>query len=112
MTNKNRLSSETRISQVSEASWQMELEKSSSKYHVIAAWAAIIFDPIFAITDYFNIPESWEYLLVIRLCVAIIVLTTLFIRQRYYLPSYIIVVVPFFLISLQNAYTYSLIGDE
>ena len=91
-------------------SWELELEKSTSRYHTVAAWVAIIFDPVFAITDYYNIPESWKHLLIIRLCVAALTLATLLSRR--YLPSYFIVLVPFTLISLQNAYTYSLIGDE
>lgn len=112
MRNLQRLKEAILISQVPRASWSLELEKSSKKYHTVAAWAAIIFDPIFAITDFYNIPESWQYLFAIRLCVSAITFSTLILSRRYYLPSSIIVVVPFVLISLQNAYTYSLIGDE
>jgi hypothetical protein len=36
-----------------------ELEKVSARFHVIGAWVAIIFDPIFGITDYYNIPHAW-----------------------------------------------------
>ncbi|MEJ7645315.1 MAG: histidine kinase dimerization/phospho-acceptor domain-containing protein [Chryseolinea sp.] len=91
-------------------SWELELEKSTSKYHLIAAWVAIVFDPLFAITDYFNIPESWGHVLIFRLCVAAITLAVVVFRR--YFPSYYLILVPFALISLQNAYTYSLIGDE
>jgi signal transduction histidine kinase len=112
MGNKGWVKEESLIGQVPEAMWQAELEKSSSKYHVVAAWAAIIFDPVFAITDYLNIPEAWSHLLAIRLCVSLITLTVLILRNRFYLPSHIIVVVPFMLISLQNAYTYSLINQS
>jgi signal transduction histidine kinase len=100
------------ISKVTEASWKFELEKISYKYHILAAWAAIIFDPIFAITDYFNIPDSWKSLLIIRCAISIIILATLYISKRNNWPSYFMVVVAFLLISLQNAYTYSLIGNE
>jgi signal transduction histidine kinase len=105
------LQEEALISQVPSASWRYELEKSSTRYHTVAAWAAIIFDPLFAVTDYFNIPGSWQYVFSIRIFVSLVTLSALILRKRYYLPSYIIVVVPFTLISLQNAYTYSLIGD-
>lgn len=91
-------------------SWELELEKSSSRFHFVAAWIAVIFDPIFAITDYYNIPESWWHVLIIRLCVSAITLAALAFRR--YLSSYFLVVIPLTLISLQNAYTYSLIGDE
>jgi signal transduction histidine kinase len=100
------------ISQVTSESWRGELEKASLTYHLIAAWAAIIFDPVFAFTDYINIPENWKQLLYIRLIVSAIVLTMVSTRQKFKLPSYFIVAATFLLISLQNAYTYSLIGNE
>jgi signal transduction histidine kinase len=92
--------------------WRNEFEKNTSKYHYVAAWAAIIFDPLFAVTDYLNIPQSWETLLYIRLSVSYITLMTLFGGKRFNYPSVVIVIVPFTLISLQNAFTYSLIGNE
>ena len=106
--------SETRdlISKISSDSWKSELEQASSKYHITAAWVAIVFDPLFAITDYINIPQYWKQLLVIRLSVSLVTLITLAFRKKYNLPSNIIVLVPFLLISLQNAYTYSLIGND
>jgi signal transduction histidine kinase len=100
------------ISLLSPGSWKNELESASSRYHITASWVAIIFDPIFAATDYINIPENWRQLLVIRLTVSVITLSTLMLRKRLNLPSYTIVAVPFLLISLQNAYTYFLIGNE
>lgn len=100
------------ISKVSTASWKYELEKVSYRYHILAAWAAIIFDPVFAATDYFNIPESWKQLLIIRITISVIILVTLYASKKYRWPSYVMVVVAFMLISLQNAYTYSLIGNE
>jgi signal transduction histidine kinase len=91
-------------------SWELELEKSTSRYHLIAAWIAIIFDPLFAITDYFNIPESWGHVLIFRLGVAAITLMVVIFRRH--VPPHYLILVPFALISLQNAYTYSLIRDE
>jgi signal transduction histidine kinase len=101
-----------RISGVSSASWKNELEKTSYRYHNVAVWAAIIFDPVFAITDYYNIPENWKMLFAIRCGVSFITLAVLILARKNYWPSFIIVFVPFFLISLQNAFTYSLIGEE
>jgi signal transduction histidine kinase len=103
---------EISIAQVPKDAWKKGLEVNTRKFHVVAAWVAIIFDPIFAITDYFNIPESWQTLFYIRLAVSLITLSTLALQRRLRWPSNIIVVVPFLLISLQNAYTYSLIGSE
>ncbi len=98
------------VSQVPRSLWELELEKSSSRYHIVAAWVAIIFDPVFAVTDYFNIPESWGHVFILRLSVSAITLAAVIFRR--YIPSYFLVVIPFTLISLQNAYTYSLIGSE
>jgi hypothetical protein len=39
--------------------WEADLEKSSTKYHTYGAWIAVIFDPIFGITDYLNIPHAF-----------------------------------------------------
>jgi phosphoserine phosphatase RsbU/P len=110
----NSFLTETReqISRVSSSTWRPELEKASSKYHITAAWIAVVFDPLFAITDYFNIPKHWELLLFIRLAVAAITFLTLVLRKRFALQSNIIVLIPFLLISLQNAYTFGLIDNE
>lgn len=94
---------------ITESQWQGELEKSSVKYHVLVCWLAIIFDPLFGVTDYLNIPAHWQHILVIRCSVSIISLVPLLLRKKFNIPSYIIIFVPFILISLQNAYTYSLI---
>jgi signal transduction histidine kinase len=108
--NLSRLTVRDLIASISRNSWESELEQKSVRYHLIACWVALIFDPIFAITDYINIPDSWKQLLVIRFIVSAVILFTVLVRKRYRLPSYFVVSVPFLLISLQNAYTYSLIS--
>lgn len=100
------------LSQVTAESWKAELEKASSKYHFIAIWVAIIFDPVFAFTDYINIHEHWKHLLVVRISIAVVILTLFVIGRKFKLPSYLLIAIAFLLISLQNAYTYSLIGNE
>ena len=100
------------IAQVLPASWKEELEKVTLKYHLVAAWAAIIFNPLFAVTDYFNIPESWETLFVVRMSVSCVTVMAVVLHRKLKFPSYIIVVVPFTLISLQNAFTYGLIQNQ
>jgi signal transduction histidine kinase len=109
---KSQRKAEDIIAQVLESSWRSEMEKTTYKYHRVAAWAAIIFDPVFAITDYFNINSDWQTLLYIRLTVSCITLATLLLQKKLQFPSYFIVIVPFTLISLQNAFTYTLIGNE
>lgn len=100
------------ISQVPPNLWKSELEKTSSRYHFTATWAAIAFNPVFAVTDYFNAPDHWKSLLIIRLAVSIITLSALISGKKYRWPSYGIVCIPFMLISLQNAYTYKFITAD
>lgn len=100
------------ISQVPEASWKEELHKTSYRYHKVGALAAIIFDPVFALTDYYNIPDHWQMLFGIRLIISIITLCVLLFQVRLQLPAVSLVAVPFLLISLQNAFTYKFVGPE
>ena len=48
---------------ISTEEWKEELDKTSERYHVIGAWIAIIFDPIFAFTDYLYISGHFAELL-------------------------------------------------
>lgn len=90
-----------------------ELERSAEKYHILGAWIAIIFDPFFAITDFINIPEASTRLLIIRLLIAAFTFTILKLRHLLKIKSNtVIIFIPFVLISLQNAYTFSLISSE
>lgn len=97
------------VQQITQEMWKPELERASSRFHVTIAWVAIILDPVFAITDYFNIPGSWPTLLVMRLCVSAITLATVLLRKKLQIPSYMVAIVPFLMISLQNAFVYSVI---
>jgi phosphoserine phosphatase RsbU/P len=89
-----------------------ELEKVSARYHVIGAWVAIIFDPIFGLTDYLNIPHAWHQVFALRLGVSALTLLTLLLWRRFGFSTATLVSVPFLLISLQNAYTYALIDQD
>jgi signal transduction histidine kinase len=100
------------LEQVTEDKLAPELERTSTRFHVAVAWVAIILDPVFAITDYFNIPADWQTLLIMRLSVSILTLITLFTRKRFGTSSFVVALVPFFLISLQNAYVYAVIDSE
>ncbi len=100
------------LSHISKEIWQPELEKSSKFYHVNGAWLAVIFDPIFGITDYLNIPHAWQHIMVFRLTIAAICLTGIFLYRKYEFSSFWIVLIPFQLISIQNAYTYQFLQPE
>jgi serine phosphatase RsbU (regulator of sigma subunit) len=94
---------------ISKEAWQEDLRKFGDKYHIYTTWLAIVFNPIFGITDFFNIQHAWKQLLVFRLSITVVCLIALGIRQYYRYSSKVLVFIPFLLISIQNAYTYSLI---
>jgi len=102
----------SQVSQIVPDLWKPELERTSSRFHYTVAWVAIILDPVFALTDYYNIPHAWKTLLVMRLIASGITLITVLLRNKLRIPSFVIAVVPFLLISLQNAYVYHVIDLE
>jgi hypothetical protein len=89
--------------------WREDLEAFSNKYHLRTTWIAIIFDPSFGITDFLNIPHAWQHLLLLRFSVSLLCVMAVFAWRKYRFSSKLLVAVPFILISLQNAYTYSVI---
>ena len=102
----------SQVSRIIPDLWKPELERTSSRFHYTVAWVAIILNPVFALTDYYNIPHAWKTLLVMRLIVSGITLLTVLLRTRLRIPSFVIAVVPFLLISLQNAYVYYVVDLE
>jgi class 3 adenylate cyclase len=92
--------------------WEGELEKSSARYHTYGAWIAIIFDPVFGITDYLNIPHAFWNIMSLRIGIAVITAFVLLAHKRKLINSKMLIFIPFLLISLQNAYTYSVINVD
>ncbi len=99
------------LSGITPKAWKTELEKTSFDYHMKVLWVATIFDPIFAATDYFNIPNDWKLLLAIRCCVSFITLVMFAVRKKYGFPSRVNIAITFLLISFQNAFIFSFIGN-
>jgi class 3 adenylate cyclase len=89
--------------------WEDDLEKSSAKYHTYGAWIAVVFDPIFGITDYLNIPHAFKQIMLLRIGVAVVAALALLAHKRKYINSKMLIFIPFILISFQNAYTFSVI---
>lgn len=87
--------------------WKLELKNTALKYHTIGAWVAIIFNLLFFVTDYINLPEHWLDFLTFRVCVSLTTLATLLLKDRLNLKVETIVFIPFLLISIQNAYMWS-----
>lgn len=89
--------------------WQVELNAVAYKYHVIICWVAVIFDPIFAISDYFVTPVYFKEFFVLRIItVSIIFFFSNLLKKRFTNNPAIIALIPFLSISIQNAYMYSL----
>lgn len=110
--NNNNLDEKMLVSPISDQEIQLELEETSKKYHIAGAWIAAILDPLFAITDYINIPDNFLQILCIRLFVGVVSLCMIFGERKYKFPSFIVIFVPFALISIQNAYTFFLIENK
>ncbi|MFN5633763.1 MAG: adenylate/guanylate cyclase domain-containing protein [Flavobacteriia bacterium] len=89
--------------------WEDDLDKSATRYHTYGAWIAIIFDPVFGLTDYLNIPHAFGQIMTLRISIAVITVFALLAHKRKLINSKMLIFIPFLLISLQNAYTYSVI---
>lgn len=94
------------------SAWQTELQKTAYKYHSIVIWVAIILNPIWAIGDYFTVPDYFIPFLIYRLSVTAACLAVVAFKSKLQQRPEIIAFVPFFGISLQNAYMYSVMNVE
>jgi hypothetical protein len=84
--------------------WQEEITRAATKNHVIGSWVAIVFNTLFAINDYFVMPDEWVRFLVFRVSVSLITLVGLMLWKRYQFSNEWIVFIPFSLICIENAY--------
>lgn len=89
------------------AIWKNKFETIATKQHLIAAWVAIVLNPLWAISDYFIIPSHWKIFLAVRLAVTAATLIGVALRKKLELSRVTIVLIPFLGIALQNAYMYS-----
>jgi len=87
--------------------WKTELNKRIVKYHTIALWVAVIFDMLFFVTDYLNIYDYWQEFLTFRSSVAFICLMVVLFHKKLNINRELLGVIPVFLISIQNAYMWS-----
>jgi phosphoserine phosphatase RsbU/P len=91
-------------------SWQSELNAAAFKYHVLIAWVAVGLNPIWAIGDYYTIPEHFNDFLIFRIAVSLITLVVLLMKDKFREKPAIIALIPFIGISIQNAYMYSVMN--
>lgn len=87
--------------------WESELLKAATKNHVIGSWVAIIFNTLFAINDFFVMPDEWVRFLIFRVAVSAITFIGLILWKRYQFSNEWIVFIPFSLICIENAYIWS-----
>ncbi len=86
---------------------ELELKVFALKYHSTVAWVAIILNPIWVISDYFNSPAHLIDFFAFRIIVSILILICVLSRKKLVLFPELMALVPFIGISIQNAYMYS-----
>ena len=94
------------------APWKTELDKTAFKYHKITLWVAVIFNLIFFATDYINIYDYWEEFLTFRIFVSGVCLLLVLFHKKLKLSIQLMGVIPVLLISIQNAYMWSVMDAE
>ena len=93
-------------------SWEEELSKTAENYNIKVSWVAVIFNILFAATDYVNAEEHWITFLMVRIAVSSVTFAAIMLRKPLKLTSQQVVFVPFLLISFQNAFMWSLMDAE
>lgn len=88
-------------------SWEKELKATALKYHVLVAWVAVALNPIWAIGDYYTIPNHFDDFLIFRIVVSFCTLLGVLFRRQLAERPEVIAIIPFIGISVQNAYMYS-----
>lgn len=87
--------------------WESEIEKSVLKYHIIACWFAVIFNLLFFAADYLTLPEYWVTFLTFRTSISLVVLILILTYKKINIPIEILGFIPVLLLSIQNAYMWS-----
>lgn len=92
--------------------WKTELKGTVKKYHVITCWVAVIFNMLFFVTDYLNLYDYWKEFLTFRTAVSLVCLFTVLFYKKLKIPIELVGVIPVLLISIQNAYMWSVMDAE
>ena len=83
-----------------------------SKYNKITLWVAVVFNLLFFITDYININNFWQEFLTFRVSVSLICLIVVLFHKQLKIHIQLLAVIPVLLISIQNAYMWSVMDVE
>ncbi len=87
--------------------WEPEFQRTAFKFHILAAWIAVVFNPLWVIGDYYNARAHFLDFFVFRIVVSFLTLITLFLKNKLKHFPELIGLVPVVGITLQNAYMYS-----
>ncbi|MCB0790455.1 MAG: SpoIIE family protein phosphatase [Flavobacteriales bacterium] len=88
-------------------SWKAEARRVAMRYHVTGSWFAAVVNPIFFLNDRLVLPHLAIRFLMLRLLVSAGIIATLLLRRRLRTGPEQVVLVPFLLISIENAYMWS-----
>ncbi len=92
--------------------WRTELDRIAWRYHVTGAAVAALLNPLFALNDLLVLPERWAGFLVVRVAVSLLIGCSLVLRRRWRMSPEAFLLIPYLLISLENAYMWSHMGPE
>ena len=92
--------------------WKAELDETTYKYHKITLWLAVVFNLLFFATDYININDFWQEFLTFRGVVSIVCLVVVLFHKQLKISIQLMGVIPVLLISIQNAYMWSVMDTE
>ncbi len=92
--------------------WPAELDKVAMKFHLIGCWVAIIVNPIWIISDYFTVPEKWQFWAVLRVLASLLTLATVLLRKKLKLSPEFIIYVPAMSLSILSAYMLMVVDVE
>lgn len=92
--------------------WKSELDNTALKYHKITLWLAVLFNLLFFITDNLNMSSFLEEFLVFRIAVSLICLMIVLFHKQLKISITLMGVIPVLLISIQNAYMWSVMDAE
>ncbi|HET6226694.1 MAG TPA: SpoIIE family protein phosphatase [Bacteroidia bacterium] len=87
--------------------WRSELQATALKFNVLIAWVAVVLNPIWAVGDYYNIPNHFIDFLIFRVVVSAATLIGIGLKKKLVKKPEVIALIPFLGISIQNAYMYS-----
>ncbi|MBI2257522.1 MAG: SpoIIE family protein phosphatase [Flavobacteriia bacterium] len=84
-----------------------EFNRRAYFFHKIIALIAIVFNPLWGIVDYYNIPEYFTEFIVFRISITLATVLTFIYHKKFQNKPEWLVFVPLIGISIQNAYMYN-----